>query len=586
MARFYEDPRSPIVAELIRQDFNFEEPEALRLIDMDEQSHHTDGTIALGTGAACIAATAGTLALSGFTLPILLPAIGIGVSGVTYWNSKVTARNREMETQFLSDHPEVLVKVISKINAGENRDTIAAAFEQCLRAYRWGDMAQMARVLGTSPAMAPIANPGTVIDYGTKPSTAQTELQPIAPGNAAAPSMVHSKVLCPIEVLGRDPYQSMGVIGGQRTGKTYTAALHTQNVKRNLGAKIIYINLMDANGDAADDWSHADVCVTCHLRKLAPNKAKAMIEHVTSVVNDFFNDLNQILVFDEWVGFTSKANQWPKKASQDAAAAAIESREAKTYIEPEGLGTSAIELMNLVMAVTGELCQSGKKQAKAIWLLSPMVKAGAMEPQGLVIKEVQPMVIAISKERSVSWKHPVTGLTQEIGFDDAGYRASIPNMGLPTIESIPKMDCARMLYVKGTWYSLDNLPALEKSAPSIAPPSPSIAPSSSSSEPTGDEWKAYQEIPQQTPIETTPKKENFDGWADYPIHQAVLKYLADKDGKTDRDIYDSIRRRRSDSDWADLPGDDNISKLRGVLKFLSYKGKISATSEGIYSGLS
>ena len=66
---------------------------------------------------------------------------------------------------------------------------------------------------------------------------------------------------------------------------------------------------MDANGDAANDWSHADVCVTCHLRKLPPYEAKRMIEHVISVVNDFFNGVNQILVFDEWVGFTSKANQ-------------------------------------------------------------------------------------------------------------------------------------------------------------------------------------------------------------------------------------------------------------------------------------
>ena len=310
---------------------------------------------------------------------------------------------------------------------------------------------------------------------------AQTVLEAIAPGIAAVvPSMVHSKILCPIEVLGRDPYQSMGLIGGQRTGKTYTAALHTQNVKRKLKAKIIYINLMDANGDAADDWSHADVCVTCHLRKLPPHEAKRMIEHVTAVVNDFFNGVNQILVFDEWVGFTSKANQWPKKASQESSSAAIESKEAKAYIEPEGLGTSAIELMNLVMAVTGELCQSGKKQAKAIWLLSPMVKAGSMEPQGLVIKEVAPMVVAISKDESVSWTHPVTGLVQEIGFDDAGYRASIPNMGLPPIESIPKMDCVRMLYAKGTWYSLDNLPKLEQ-MPEVQSPSQPIAPPPSES---------------------------------------------------------------------------------------------------------
>ena len=154
MAKFYVDDRSPIVAELIRQDFDFEESEALRLIDMDETASNTDGTFALGTGAACIAATAGTLALSGLTLPILLPAIGIGLSSVSYWNSKVAARSREMETQFLSDHPEVLAKVQGKLRAGESRETIAAAFEQCLRAYRWGDVKQMERVLGNSPATA------------------------------------------------------------------------------------------------------------------------------------------------------------------------------------------------------------------------------------------------------------------------------------------------------------------------------------------------------------------------------------------------------------------------------------------------
>ncbi len=191
MAKFYVDPRSPIVAELIRQDFNFEESEALRLIDMDEAANNTDGTFALGTGGACIVATAGTLALSGFTLPILLPAIGVGLCGVTYWNSKVAARSREMETQFLSDHPEVLVKVQNKLRAGESRETIAAPFEQCLRAYRWGDVAQMTRVLGTTQAQSGL-QPTNDQDAPRTESQAlaQTELQPIV---AAPPSMVQSK---------------------------------------------------------------------------------------------------------------------------------------------------------------------------------------------------------------------------------------------------------------------------------------------------------------------------------------------------------------------------------------------------------
>ncbi len=220
MTKFYEDPKSPIVSELIRQDFDFAEPEALRLIDMDETEHNTDGAIALGTGAACIAATAGTLALSGFTFPILLPAIGIGVSSLNYWNSKVAARNREMETQFLSDHPEVLDKVLGKIRAGESRDTIAAAFEQCLRAYRWGDVAQMTRVLGTTQAQSGF-QPVSAQDAprSESGSLAQTELQPIAAA-AAAPSMQHivSPVWNPAQDLGENP-QSALIVGTPGSGK-------------------------------------------------------------------------------------------------------------------------------------------------------------------------------------------------------------------------------------------------------------------------------------------------------------------------------------------------------------------------------
>ncbi len=436
-----------------------------------------------------------------------IPPIVAGTIGVKFWaDSRSELPRREAEYHLLKtvgNLPDLLyalhLRGVEAVKLVSAYDALVVAIEGRLEDGKDFTEAEVGEFLRVKIESSTGLEASTQAQSGLQPVSAQdaprgetgtlavTELQPlattpgtgIAPGVAAAPSMVHSKVLCPIEVLGRDPYQSMGVIGGQRTGKTYTAALHTQNVKRKLGAKIIYINLMDAIGDAADDWSHADICITCHLRKLPQAKARAMIEHVTSVVEGFFNDLNQILVFDEWVGFTSKSNQWPKKASQEAAAAAIESREAKCYIAPEGIGTSAIELMNLVMAVTGELCQSGKKQAKAIWLLSPMVKAGSMEQQGLVIKEVQPMVVTITKDRSVSWTHPTTGQAQEIGFDDAGYRASISNLGLPPIESIPKMDCVRMLYTKGTWHSLDNLPQLER-APETRSLSPSIAPPPSS----------------------------------------------------------------------------------------------------------
>ena len=197
--------------------------------------------------------------------------------------------------------------------------------------------------------------------------------------------------------------------------------------------------------------------------------------------------------------------------------------------------------MNLVMAVTGELTQSGKKQAKAIWLLSPMVKAGAIEPQGLVIKEVQPMVVAISKERTVSWTHPVTKLAQEIGFDDPGYRASIQNLGLPPIESIPKMDCVRMLFTKGTWYSLDNLPALEQSPPTAKCEKPIAPPPVATIDPIAHLENAYQapavEVSMKAIAERRP-----EGMDEYPIVETVWLYLEGKEPRNLKQIYDAMRK--------------------------------------------
>ena len=325
---------------------------------------------------------------------------------------------------------------------------------------------------------------------------------------AAAPSMIQSKVLCPVEVLGREPYQSTALIGGQRSGKTYIVALHTQNVKRKFKTKVIYINLYDATGDAADDWTHADVCLTYHIKKLSEGKAKAAIETVTQAVKEFSHQLNVILVFDEWVAFTSKSNAWPKKASQEANAALIDSKAQGGYIAPEGIGTSAIDLMNTVMGEAGELGSIGKKQIKALWLIAPSLKAGAIEEQGKVMKELAPMLVAIPPGRSIEWTHPTAGVTQEISFDDAGYRASMGNLGLPRLEDVPAMDCDRMMLLKGTWYSLDNLPPLEKtSTATIAPPSTSTAaPMGTGRRPTRIRLGASSATPDRAWSTTAPEK--------------------------------------------------------------------------------
>jgi len=139
MPTFYESENSPIASELVRQGFTLDRGEVLRIVDIDERASSTDTAIALGTAAISLVAACGTLALSGFTLPILAPITALGYAGLMAWNSRATKQEREFEAEFLHRHPEFVEAVNQKLEAGEESDRVAAAYEQTLKAFITGD---------------------------------------------------------------------------------------------------------------------------------------------------------------------------------------------------------------------------------------------------------------------------------------------------------------------------------------------------------------------------------------------------------------------------------------------------------------
>jgi len=157
MATFYESDNSPIASELVRQGFTLDRGEALRIIDIDEKASSTDTAIAIGTAAISLVAACGTLALSGFTLPILAPIAALGFAGLTAWNSRATKSEREFEADFLHNHPEFVEAINQKLSAGEEGDRVAAAYEHTLKAFIEGDKSRMQSFLPTvaSHQMAP-----------------------------------------------------------------------------------------------------------------------------------------------------------------------------------------------------------------------------------------------------------------------------------------------------------------------------------------------------------------------------------------------------------------------------------------------
>ena len=157
MPTFYESEQSPIASELVRQGFTLDRGEALRIIDIDERASGTDTAIAIGTAAISLVAACGTLALSGFTLPILAPIAALAFAGLTAWNSRATKQEREFEAEFLHNHPEFVEAINQKLSAGEESDRVAAAYEHTLKAFINGDKSRMQSFLPTviSHQMAP-----------------------------------------------------------------------------------------------------------------------------------------------------------------------------------------------------------------------------------------------------------------------------------------------------------------------------------------------------------------------------------------------------------------------------------------------
>jgi len=157
MAIFYESDSNPIASELVRQGFTLDRGEVLRIVDIDERASGTDTAIALGTAAISLVAACGTLALSGFTLPILAPIAALSYAGLTAWNSRAIKQEREFEADFLHNHPEFVEAVNQKLKAGEESDRVAAAYEQTLKAFITGDAKRMQSFLPAVAVPIPMA---------------------------------------------------------------------------------------------------------------------------------------------------------------------------------------------------------------------------------------------------------------------------------------------------------------------------------------------------------------------------------------------------------------------------------------------
>lgn len=357
-------------------------------------------------------------------------------------------------------------------------------------------------------------------------------ISPESPPPAVAPSSGVSRVLSPLDRLLASPYQSRAIFGAQRTGKSYLAAIATQQMSLK-GTKVFHVNLHSYGDEDARYWTHAQ-SVQGDMGHLPEDEVLDLTARAIKLVRDFTATRDAILVVDEITLTGATANPYAES------------------LEP---------LLKAIASICSELASTGKKRQQAIWTLSPDFVAGMLTQPTKAIKSLAVTFVAIPPGRSVDWQG------QAIGFHAESF-ANIQR-NYPALTDAPAMNCERMVFVDGLWLDMGTLPNLL-----AAPP------------PTATKQPSDRSAPVTVEIEASVIKESADysEWQDYPIHQAVLQYLHGKQGKTTRDIYNTIRQKLPSEVWQSVPGSDNMTRTRKAVQWLAGKGLIEDSIDGTFAG--
>ena len=296
------------------------------------------------------------------------------------------------------------------------------------------------------------------------PALAPTELQAIAPGVVAvAPSMGVSRIMSPLEILIRARFSHRAFYGGQRTGKSYLAAIASQALSLT-GIKVFHMNLFSHGPEDKKYWTHAARSVQCDLSSISPNEAAPFIRQAQAILSEFKQTKDALLIVDE---ITSMGNLRSEHLEN---------------LQP---------FINGLVSYINAIRDSSKKRHKAVWTIAPgIVSAGLDQGVKELIKGLSPVLVSIPKDVSILWED------QALTTDMTVYgQLKINYQG---ITEPPVMDCDRMVLIDNIWMPMGTLPPLTKIAPpslsdevlEVQSPSQPIAPPSSITEP----WESDEPI--------------------------------------------------------------------------------------------
>lgn len=259
-----------------------------------------------------------------------------------------------------------------------------------------------------------------------------------------------------LDVILKSPGISRLMIGGQRTGKSYFAAVASR-ILAQLGWKIYHVNLASYGDEDSYYWHHVTRSVTGDLASITDEtEAKELIEDAIACLNEFWAEEKALFICDEITYAGSKFGLWEKQAS---------------------------DFMRLFAGRISALTSTGMKRHKAIWSLCPELVAGALKDSAKSIKSLQLVLFAIAPGRECKWKDQIITFNSEL----YSQVASNFSLSMPTEEQIQLCNAHsidRIVFIDNEWTPIGTLPVLEPIAALVeaTPDSPAALLS---------RWKAY-----------------------------------------------------------------------------------------------
>ena len=409
-------------------------------------------------------------ALQSSTLP-LLSGIGVGftiaaISGVPFigaiassyflYTAFSTAKRKGEEAEYIKDKG-VLAHCLKEPELVRYAEIVGlkVCMDEIKLAYRDGQpitaaARKMLKASGETATRRTIASfmddlkKLDLVPDGEKPLSIDAAVEPIAiaPSKDSYFNAKTGEGSFLLDAVMKSPGISRLMIGGQRTGKSYFAAVASQ-LLASLGWKIYPVNLASYGTEDSYYWSHVTKSVTGDLASITdPKEAQALIESAIECLNEFWADEKAIMICDEISYIGSKFGMWKDAAD---------------------------EYLCLVAGRISALTSTGMKRAKAIWALCPELVSGSLKGPAKAVKSLDLMLFAIAPGRTVVWEG------QEISFSQSLYGQVAYNfdgLSMPTDEQVAL--CAahnidRICMINNEWIPVGELPVLTAPIPPTPP---------------------------------------------------------------------------------------------------------------------